>query len=259
MSVPYATWNGHRLFYRERGVGPLLLVFPGNTASSASHAGELDHLSERYHAVAVDYLGTGQSDRVQVWAAKWWEQGARQAAALVSHLGHADCIAMGTSGGAVVALLMAILYPMRVRAVIADSVAACFSEEMLQRNVIADRSRRTPEQVLFWKNAHGADWEQVVNADTEMLQRFVEGGGDWFAGRLNEIQCPVLLTASRQDPFLPEVGRQACSMAEKIGDCRVFLDSEGDHPLMWSRPQDFWAVCDRFLATIEGRVDGQPG
>jgi pimeloyl-ACP methyl ester carboxylesterase len=222
------------------------------------HESELGHLSRRYHAVALDYLGIGQSDRVHVWADKWWKQGADQAAALISQLGHVDCIAMGTSGGAVVALLMAILYPMQVRAVIADSVVTHFTRDMLQRNVIADRSRCTPEQVSFWQNAHGTDWEEVVKADTEMLRRFVESGGDWVSGRLCEIQCPVLLTASCRDPFLPDVGRQVCRMAEQISDCRVFLDSEGDHPLMWSQPQDFWAVCDRFLVIIEGRKDGQP-
>ena len=57
--MPYLEWKGQRLFYRERGEGELLLVLPGNTASSACHEGELAYWSERYHVVSLDYLGIG--------------------------------------------------------------------------------------------------------------------------------------------------------------------------------------------------------
>ena len=172
--MPHFIWNGHRLFYRERGEGPLLLLLPGNTASSACHGGELAHFAGRYHVVALDFLGTGQSDRVEVWADDWWAQGAHQAAALVEHLGNVGCIVMGTSGGAVIALLMASAYPERVRAVIADSCEERFPKALLQKIVVQDRAQHTPGQIAFWEGAHGANWEQVVDADTEMLRRFAE-------------------------------------------------------------------------------------
>ena len=260
--MPHLMWHGQRLFYRERGKGPLLLVLPGGTASSANHQNELVYFSgdapQRYRVVSPDFVGTGGSDRVAVWAGGWWEQNARQAEALVSHLGYDDCIAMGTSGGAVVALLLAILYPERVRAVIADSCVERFSPQMLVQNVVADRARRTPDQAAFWEQAHGADWAQVVDADTEMMRRFAAPvdaggcGGDWFGGRLDQIRCPVLLTASWQDDMLPDVGRQLCNMGEQIADCRVYLNNTGGHPLMWSRPRDFRAVSDHFLSVIAG-------
>jgi pimeloyl-ACP methyl ester carboxylesterase len=255
--MPYFAWNGHRLFYRERGKGPLLLVFPGNTASSVNHKGELDHFSRSNRVAALDFLGTGQSDRVAVWALRWWEQNARQAQALVAHLGYTECIAMGTSGGGVVALLMAILYPDKVRAVIADSCGERFTPQMLAQNVIADRARRTPEQAAFWGQAHGTDWEQVVDADTDMIRRFVAPadaggcGGDWFEGRLSQIRCPVLLTASRQDDMLPNICRQLCSIVEQISDCRAYMNNKGAHPLMWSCSRDFRAISDHFLAEIK--------
>jgi pimeloyl-ACP methyl ester carboxylesterase len=123
---------------------------------------------------------------------------------------------------------------------------------MLQRNVVEDRARRTPEQVAFWEHAHGADWEQVIDADTEMIRRFVTRGGDWFGGRLGKISCPVLLTASKQDPFLPNAGTQLCRMAEQIPNCRAYLHNEGEHPLMWSCSRDFRAISDTFLRALDG-------
>jgi len=249
--MPFFKWNGHRLHYRERGEGPLLLVLPGNTASSACHPGELAYYCDRYHVVSLDFLGTGQSDRVAVWADGWWEGNAHQAAALVSHLGEADCVVMGTSGGGVVALHMAHLLPDLVRAVIADSCGERFRQGMLGI-LVKDRAQRTPGQIGFWKAAHGAGWEQVIEADTEMMRRFSAQGGDWFRGCLPSIRCPVLLTASWRDPFLPDAGRKLCNMAEQIDDCRVYLHSDGDHPLIWSRPDVFRAVSDFFLQAVRG-------
>jgi valacyclovir hydrolase len=254
--MPHFTWNGHHLFYRERGEGPLLLVLPGNTASSACHEGELDHFSQHHHVASLDFVGTGRSDRVAVWADDWWEDGARQAAALVSHLGRSDCVVVGTSGGAVIALLMAIAFPARVRAVIADSFEERFTAEMLHRNVIADRARRTPGQISFWQRAHGPDWEQVVDADTEMLRRCATSGGDWFGGRLPQIRCPVLLTASKGDALLPDVALQLGRMAGQIPDCRAFLNNAGEHPFMWSHPQDFRTIADYFLSVVK---EGEAG
>jgi pimeloyl-ACP methyl ester carboxylesterase len=249
--MPHFQWNGHRLFYRERGEGELLLVLPGNTASSACHEGELAYWSDRYRVVVLDYLGTGGSDRVSSWADDWYDQGAHQAAALVEHLGYLHCRVMGTSGGAVVALLMAALYPKRVRAVVADSFGERFPPERVQVHLIADRTQRLPGQVSFWKAAHGADWEQVVDTDTAMLVRLAQRGGDWFGGRLAQVCCPVLLTASREDELVPDVGRQMCAVAAQMTDCRIYVHSAGGHPLMWSSPRDFRAISDLFMSALE--------
>ena len=84
--MPYFSSDGHRLFYREKGTGELLLILPGNTASSACLGDEISYFSDRYHVVSTDFLGTGKSDRLPVWPLDWWEQGARDAAALVTIL-----------------------------------------------------------------------------------------------------------------------------------------------------------------------------
>ncbi len=248
--MPYFIHNDNRLFYREQGKGPLLLILPGNTASSACHEAELAYFGQRYHAVSIDFLGTGQSDRVAVWPDEWWEQGARDAKALVEHLGQERCLVMGASGGAIAALLMAILFPKHVQAIVADSCVERFSPEMLRKNV-EGRSRRTPAQIAFWQRAHGDNWQQVVEADSDVLLRLAERGGDWFNGRLKEIVCPVLFTASREDEALPNVIRQVCRMAEQVPDSRVFLNNRGAHPLMWSQVKDFRHVSDYFLETLE--------
>jgi pimeloyl-ACP methyl ester carboxylesterase len=65
--MPYFVQPDHRLHYRERGSGLVLLLFPGNTASSACHDGELAFFGQFCHTVALDIWGTGRSDRWAPW------------------------------------------------------------------------------------------------------------------------------------------------------------------------------------------------
>ena len=181
--MPTITLADVTLHYREAGAGPLLLVLPGNTASSACHDGELAHFADRFHVVSPDFRGTGRSTRLAAWPDDWYPQCAHDMAALLDHLGAERCIAMGTSGGAIVALWLAILHPARVTAVIADSTASGYPPDWL-RAAMATRSERSSGQVAFWQGAHGDDWAQVVDEDTAMLLRIADRGGDFFGGRL---------------------------------------------------------------------------
>ncbi|PID56178.1 hypothetical protein CSB45_12425 [candidate division KSB3 bacterium] len=246
--MPSFIHRSHRLCYREEGKGPLLLLLPGNTASSACYDGELNYFSSYFRTVSLDFWGTGQSDRIEgAWPEDWWEIGAQDAAALIKHLGEKNALVLGTSGGAITALLMAMLFPQHVQAVVADSCIQRYPAALL-RMVVAERRQRSEKQIAFWKIAHGSDWERVIEADSECLQRLsMQGDLDWTQGRLRNIRCPVLLTASLLDRSLPDVGRKICGMAEQIPESRVLLINGGDHPLMWSRREDFFHVCIYFL------------
>lgn len=245
--MPYFTSGARRLFYREQGSGPLLLILPGNTASSACHAGELAYWGTHYHTAAPDFHGTGRSDRLACWPTSWWRDNASDAAALVAHLGHEQALVMGASGGAVTALWMAVLHPDRVRAVIADSCVETYPAGWLGR-LVAERAQRTAGQTAFWQQAHGEDWAQVVEADSDLLLRFQAQGADLFAGHLKTIRCPVLFTGSLQDDLLPpDAGEQICRMARQVDKSQVFLNHTGGHPLMWSRPDIFRPAADLFL------------
>ncbi|MCJ7551152.1 MAG: alpha/beta hydrolase [Anaerolineae bacterium] len=246
--MPCLEHSNHRLFYREAGSGPMMLILPGNTATSACLQREVAYFGERYHAVAMDFWGTGQSDRLATWPDDWFQQAAHDAAALIRRLGD-RAIVMGTSGGADVALWLATLHPDRVSAVIADSNVELFPPDRL-RTGMRDREARTPGQVGFWQSAHGKDWEQPVNADTDLLLRIADLGGRLAPEALETIQCPVLFTATLDDDMLPSITEQIPSMAQRIPDARVYLTRGGGHPLMWSRPKEFRTVCDLFLKQI---------
>jgi pimeloyl-ACP methyl ester carboxylesterase len=245
-------WNskGYRLAYREYGSGPLLIILPGNTASSAYHLGELEYFGSRCRAVALDPLGTGLSQRLEVWPEDWWQQLGRDAISLIDHLGEREAVLVGTSGGAVAALWAGIYAPERVRAVIADSTEETPDPAMLRAEIL-NRQRKDAGQVQFWSGAHGPDWEQVVDADSRVCLALANRGGDWFEGRLGEIRCPVLFSASLNDDLLSDVLHQVPAMAAKVPAGQAFLlNNGGPHPLMWSRPVQFRAAAGAFLSSL---------
>lgn len=254
--MPYFVYSQHRLFYREEGRGPLLLILPGNTASSALHLRELAYFGNQYHAVALDFIGTGRSDRLEVWPDDWWLQGAWTAVALMDHLSESQAIVMGTSGGAVVALLMAQHAPERVRAVIADSCVTRQPPEVLRAEV-AVRRQRQPAAEAFWRQAHGDDWDQVVEADNEIMLKLAERDGQWFVRSLSEIQCPTLFTGSLQDTMLFDGAVQMLEMASQVPESQLALFNGGDHPFMWSRPDRFRQTAGGFLSWLEGEKSRQ--
>jgi pimeloyl-ACP methyl ester carboxylesterase len=247
--MPYYKNDDHRLFYREEGEGPVLLILPGNTASSALYRGELTYFGQRYRAVALDFWGTGQSDRLAEWPITWFEQAARDTAALIDHLGAGPAVVMGSSGGAAVALALAERYPDRVRAVVADSGVHRSTPEQLRASC-AGREARMPGQVQFWQAAHGDNWEQVVVADTDMLLRIAENGGELVPVTLEEITVPVLMTATLDDDLVPEIGARLFSMEKALPNGYLFLVRGGGHPLMWSRSDIFHAAVDCFLTQV---------
>lgn len=104
--------------------------------------------------------------------------------------------------------------------------------------------------IAFWEQGHGADWEQVVDADSDMLLRFADAGGDWFHGQYDRIACPTRLTASMTDSLVPEVVERQMAMAHTIPGCRLFHVNGGDHPLMWSLPELFYEAVFAFLDTL---------
>ncbi len=245
--MPHFTYQGKQLFYRRQGNGPLLVILPGNTASSACHQADLDYFAQNFTAVSVDYLGTGLSDRTDNTPTDWFQDCGDQAAALIEHLGLGPAVLLGTSGGAVVALRCAATHPDLVRAVIADSFTPIFTPQMLRQNVIAERSKPTDDQAAFWRFAHGEDWRAVVEADTQMLKGMVENGGQWLGDSLARVACPVMLTFSLADQMLIDPARYGFEILSQLPDARGFFSPKGGHPLMWSAPDEFRQAITGFL------------
>lgn len=241
------SYDYRAVHYLEEGEGDLLVLLPGNTASGAAFARQVPLFADRYRTVALDFLGTGRSDRRARWPDDWWGDAAWQVEALLDHLDVDRAMLLGTSGGAVVALRAAAAFPDRVTAVVADSFSARLDRAMLERNVLEPRADPSEEQRGFWRYCHGGDWREVVAADTEVMERLATRGGEWLDVELGRVTAPVLLTGSTADPTIPDIAAEYRGLADRLPHPSIRLVDRGGHPLMWTRPELFHGEAMTFL------------
>ena len=253
--MSYLTYKNRKLFYRSTNPcknGQAILLLPGNTATSTSYEGDIQKLQSDLQVISFDYLGTGKSDRYQnyeVPGADYWEEAASQAAFLIRCLKLAPCLILGTSGGAVSALLLAARYPKLVKAVIADSCVDYLPPQAVQQE-IQGRLEMNSFQKAFWEANQGPDWQEVIKMENQALQDLAARGGHFFSGQLEKVTCPVLLTASKEDNSLPDVVNAQARMRKAMPNCQTYLHDQGWHPLIWSQPGAFYKALESFLAEV---------
>jgi len=284
--MPTLIHQGLRIHYREErpprrvnagsGGRPALIFLPGNTGSSASLGSELRYFGHRFRCLALDPPGTGRSERLPRWSTDRWMLTAGAVATLIEHLDLDPVVPVGSGGGGITALLLALERPDLVAGVVADSCpaelrATDVSAQIAVRRELLRRRRDDPAAIRhparsgdslggyvrrqslawFWRRAHGPDWPAVIETDMDLLEQVLgDADHDPFSGRLDQIRCPVLLSGSLEDDVIADLGPRLEEMALTIPDCRLFLWPEGAHPLMWTAPVPFRRAIEDFLGDL---------
>ena len=106
---------GAELYYEVRGRGPAVLLIPGATGDAGHFEQAADVLSSEHTVITYDRRGNSRSRPA---GPTTLDQQADDAAALLRHVGAAAAAVFGTSGGAVIALKLAIRSPEVARDVI---------------------------------------------------------------------------------------------------------------------------------------------
>ncbi|SNS13537.1 Pimeloyl-ACP methyl ester carboxylesterase [Anaerovirgula multivorans] len=251
--MPYFEYNDLNIYYEDEGKGRALILLPGNTASSAVHRRDIEYFSKKFRVICPDYIGYGKSDRVRVLPSDFWWVNAVMVIELLKHLKEERYLLVGTSGGGVIGLNIAIQEPDRVLGIVVDSFAGEILDMDEIHHIVMSRKTKTKEQCTFWCYAHGEDWEKVVNQDSNMLIAAAELQKNLNKGRLSEVKSPVLFTASLGDELIPSVEEKITSMVTKIPNWKIVLYSSGNHPLIWSRTAEFREEVEEFIKGLDNK------
>jgi clorobiocin biosynthesis protein CloN7 len=109
---------GARLYYEQRGSGPLLLMI-GSPMDSTGFTGLANAVADKYTVVTYDPRGIGGSSRDDTAADVTPEQQADDVHRLIAALGEEPADIFGSSGGAVVGLALVTAHPDQVRTLVA--------------------------------------------------------------------------------------------------------------------------------------------
>ena len=232
------------------GNSPLLLLH-GNTASSYMFQPILSLYEKHFRVLVMDFLGHGNSDRLKEFPSDLWFSQAMQAAAVLDALGLRNVNILGTSGGALAALNLALERPDLVGKVIADSFEGESALDAVAAIIAVERTqaKSDPESARFWQACHGDDWESIVDNDTQAMLRHHAMITNFFHGDVSTLAMPVLFTASLEDEFA-EIARfpeTYAAMLKKIPKGAMHLFPTGGHPALLSNAVPFTVLAEKFF------------
>lgn len=252
--MSYFNIEGKKLYYNETGAGQPLLFLHGNTASSQMYSQIAGEYSKHFKVILIDFLGHGKSERLDVFPADLWFYESQQIIAFLKQKQYGAVNIIGSSGGALVAINVALEAPELVKKVIADSFEGETASSLFTQNLLKDReiAKNNAEARGFYEYMHGSDWEKIVDNDTSAIIRHQKETGNFFHKPLNELNIDILLTGSKEDKFMYDIfddyyEKIYGEIAKKLKHGKIHLFSKGDHPAIINSFQEFYPLSMKFL------------
>lgn len=250
--MSYFRYNDKNVYYEEKGNGTPLLLLHGNTASSKMFDSVVELYASNFKLLLIDFLGHGKSDRLDKFQDDFWYDEAMQAVELILQNNYKKVNIIGSSGGALVALNIALEHSNLVNKVIADSFEGEKALDIVAEIIPNDRkqSKLNQDSIDFWWYNHGNDWESIIDNDTDVIIRHHKSVVNFFHKDLALLNVPVMLTASMKDEFAEifDFNSAYKNLQAKIPDCALHFFKTGGHPAMLSNAKEFSDNAKRFFA-----------
>lgn len=253
--------NGARLFYREAGSGPALLLIHGSGPDSRGWGQTFDDLAVDHRVIAYDRRGYGES--VDQPLTDWHGHG-EDAAELLRVLDGAPATVVGWSGGGLVALDLVVNHPDLVTAlVLAEtslygkrkptlSLARTFVRARLQRSRGNDRA--ASETFLRWvmgERGAGSTWDRPEYPEDRRQALLGNARGTWndidsgdgshlTTEQVRAISCPVTLV--RGDLSQQWFVKCLQGIADLLPAAEVRVIEGSNHAFTFHKPLEFARV-----------------
>ena len=257
------TWFEHgksRIYYEDTENGSeAALLLPGLTDSIEAHTALRHALAEAgYRVIAADLPGSGRSQpQPRVYTATYYEEDAESFAALLTHLAVDSAHVIGFSDGGEVALLMAVLWPAKVRSVITWGSAGQLNDPSGQLRAmffdVVDKPIPPLQEfsqhliASYGKDTARATTQNAVRAMTEIIET---RGGDVSFSRAGSITCPVLLIGGEHDPFAP--APLLDQLAARIPNARAVEVKDAGHDVHMSHSE--WLIATVLESLRQAKV-----
>lgn len=179
---------GAEIYYEVRGRGPAVLLIAGATGDAGHFEQAADILASEHTVITYDRRGNSRSGSA---GPATLDQQADDAAALLRHVSAAPAVVFGTSGGAVIALKLAVRAPEVARRVIvheppfmqvlpdAAELGRTFQAQVEQ--ALAARGARGAMELFIRENAGSDVFDRL---DAALRERMIANGPSFFGHEL---------------------------------------------------------------------------
>ena len=248
--MAYFHYRKKSIFYQEHGQGETLIFLHGNTASSKMSELLMPLYTESFRCILIDFLGNGRSERVEKFSPDMWYDEALQTIALAEYLKCGKVSLIGTSGGAWAAVNAALERPDLFHAVVADSFDGRTLNDNFSANLLAERkaAKEDIQSRQFYEWCQGADWEKIVDLDTEALVKCAEEKRSLFHKPLEQLKTPILFMGSKEDESCrSNIEEEYREMASMLSQSSVYLFPSGGHPSLFSNAEKTADIVYNFI------------
>jgi pimeloyl-ACP methyl ester carboxylesterase len=219
--VPFVTLGGSplapgvspvRIHYRvgrspEDSRSPIVFLHSGWGYEIYPFDRQLAAFAPGRHVVMPDRSGYGQSTAIDALPSDFHRRAADETRAVIEALSLERPVLWGHSDGAIIALLLALATPGRVRSVIAEATHFYRRKPRSQaffESMIGERRALGDSVTAVLARDHGAGWPQLLERHSRAWQSIareaVSQEDDFYGGRLGEIAVPVLIIHGARDP-----------------------------------------------------------
>ena len=267
----FATVGGYRVHYVELGEGHPLVLVPPSFATYRNWKKVAPRMAEHFRVLAVDYLGTGDSDKPKRGFLYSPGEQADIIAGLLEALGIKRAHLMGVSYGGTIVLSFAGRHPERTGKVVSIEGYATLEKGLpggwgprktllLSLPVIGDflclLVRTGLWNESFARQFAGAWWEEMSDEERREWREYVAGevryanrcwvmirhsifvaGDAELRSDAGRIQAPVLLLTGGRSGHREHIRPTLEFLRREVPTARIVEVPDGIHDLEWQKPE----------------------
>ena len=235
----FITIDGAKQYYEMYGQGKPLVLIHGNGGNIAYMKPQIEYFSKKYKVVVMDCRGRGKSELGK--DSLTYTQMAKDIVGILNHLHLDSTYVVGRSDGGILALLLAIYYPNKVKKAVAFAAnltpdAAGLYEFNYQEFA---RDRKQADAMLAKKDT-SQNWKII-----QQRNRMIEFQPHISANDLNKINCPILVMSTDRD-IIPE--EHTLYIYRNIKKGNLCMLTGETHFVTKNNPALFNSIVDKYLS-----------
>ena len=245
----YAPVNGLRLYYEIEGAGdPLVHVGMGFAVAGVTR---LTPLAGRRQVISLDLQGRGRTADID--RPLRFEQQAEDVVGLLDHLGIEKTDLLGECVGGIVAMLVAIRHPERVRRVVTYGSSLGKFEDAIRPEIAAGAMNLTPDSpVLEFQRTRYREVAPDPDHWPELFDKF--NATPWSGISPEEfaaVKVPVLVAVGDQDWIRID---ETVGYFNSIPGAELAVIPDAGHFVLDADPEKLLPIVERFLDRADAKL-----
>jgi len=234
----YITIDGAKQYYEVYGQGEPLVLIHGNGGNIGYMTPQIEYFAKKYKVIVMDCRGRGKSELGK--DSLTYTQMAKDIVGILNYLHLDSTYIVGRSDGGILALLLAINYPKKVKKAVAfaanltaDTIGLySFNYEELKAD------RRHADEMIAKKDTT-QNWKVI-----QQRNRMMEFQPNITATDLNKIKCPVLVMSTDRD-IIPE--EHTLFIYRHISKANLCILTGENHYVTKNNPDLFNSIVGKYL------------